>query len=326
MPIIVVLSIIGAAVPMALFLVLVWWLDRYEREPVRMVGRCFLWGAVPAALGVLLLEMGAAALGRFFLPAATVAVISTALLSPIMEEAAKAWPLLWFRNHSDFNNGTDGIVYGTAIGFGFAVTENLCYHVDAFATGGLEKWLWSVVLRALYSGTFHALTTGLVGYFVGRGKFNRRQPAWVFPLGLSLAILAHIGWNTVLLSGEVLRSQHYFHLLAICYPLAFGALLALMQLSLAEESAVIRQELTEEMHLGVLLPDSVRILPYYWRRRKKGWISPKYKQEYLELSASLAFKKRELGFCSAQRRTSLLDEIESVRKRLRSMTEAELQS
>jgi len=310
---------------MALFLAIVWWLDRYEREPVRLVGGCFLWGAIPAAVGVLLLEMGLAALGQFILPAATVGLLSTALIAPVLEEAGKAWPLMWFRNHRDFNNGTDGIVYGAAIGFGFGMTENLCYHVDAFATGGVEKWVWSIVLRTLYSGTFHAMTTGLLGYFVGRGKFNRRQPAWVFPLGLSLAILIHIGWNNVLVTGEILGSHQYFQTLALFYPLVFAALLALMQLSLAEESAVIRLELGEEMRMGVLLPESTQILPYYWRRRKKGWIRADHQQEYLELSTALAFKKRELGFCSAQRRSGLLDEIETVRQRLRVLTQAELQ-
>ena len=39
-------STVCACVPMFAFLVAVWWLDRYDREPVWLIGLTFLWGAI----------------------------------------------------------------------------------------------------------------------------------------------------------------------------------------------------------------------------------------------------------------------------------------
>jgi hypothetical protein len=45
-----------AVVPAALWSVLVWSFDRYEREPLPLAVATFLWGALPAALVALPIE------------------------------------------------------------------------------------------------------------------------------------------------------------------------------------------------------------------------------------------------------------------------------
>ena len=48
------LSLLVAFIPALGYTLLVWWLDRYEREPFRLLVVAFFWGAVPAiALAVL---------------------------------------------------------------------------------------------------------------------------------------------------------------------------------------------------------------------------------------------------------------------------------
>ena len=46
-----ILSVFAATVPMLGCLWLVWWLDRYNREPVPLVFAVFAWGAIFAILG-----------------------------------------------------------------------------------------------------------------------------------------------------------------------------------------------------------------------------------------------------------------------------------
>jgi RsiW-degrading membrane proteinase PrsW (M82 family) len=50
------LSLLVAGLPTVFWAALVWWCDRYEREPIRLVTAAFLWGALPAVVLALALE------------------------------------------------------------------------------------------------------------------------------------------------------------------------------------------------------------------------------------------------------------------------------
>ena len=50
------LSLFFGFVPMLLFAWLIYWLDRYEKEPKVLLGGVFLWGAVVAAGGAFLVN------------------------------------------------------------------------------------------------------------------------------------------------------------------------------------------------------------------------------------------------------------------------------
>ena len=49
-------AILGALIPTIVYVLLVWWLDRYEKEPLWLLALAFLWGAVPAAIFSILVE------------------------------------------------------------------------------------------------------------------------------------------------------------------------------------------------------------------------------------------------------------------------------
>lgn len=51
------LAIIVAAPPTAAYMLILWWFDRYEKEPRRLLLAAFLWGAVPAIILSLLVEV-----------------------------------------------------------------------------------------------------------------------------------------------------------------------------------------------------------------------------------------------------------------------------
>src|SRR5262245_58068235 len=52
-----VLAIVAAGLPTLIYLALVWWLDRYEKEPAHLLAVTFLWGALPAALLAVTLDL-----------------------------------------------------------------------------------------------------------------------------------------------------------------------------------------------------------------------------------------------------------------------------
>ena len=50
MSVAVIASLLFAVIPTLCYVAIVWWCDRYEKEPFWLLAAAFLWGAVPAIL------------------------------------------------------------------------------------------------------------------------------------------------------------------------------------------------------------------------------------------------------------------------------------
>jgi len=139
-------AILGALIPTAFYVLFVWWLDRYEKEPLWLLSLAFLWGAVPAAVLSVILEISFDALvqaigGEGLLPS----LVSVSVGAPLIEESAKGLALigLVLIFHREFDDVLDGIVYGAMIGFGFALTENLVgYFLPILDAEGMGAVVW----------------------------------------------------------------------------------------------------------------------------------------------------------------------------------------
>ena len=145
----------GAAVlPVPLYTFLVLQLDRYEHEPWQVLVAAFLWGALVATfvaaifnslIGEILTALVGEALGE---------VLSTSAVAPIVEETAKGFALLllyWVLRH-EFDNVLDGIVYGSLVGIGFAMTENILYFGRMYQSEGLAGLGVLFYLRVMLGG------------------------------------------------------------------------------------------------------------------------------------------------------------------------------
>ena len=100
------LSLLIAFIPALGYTLLVWWLDRYEREPFRLLMVAFFWGAVPAIALAILLEYR---LGDPFAALDTVLLREfgmNSLAAPVIEELTKglALLLLFFLVRNEFDN------------------------------------------------------------------------------------------------------------------------------------------------------------------------------------------------------------------------------
>lgn len=312
-------SFFGAFGPMAVYTSLVWWMDRYEREPLRLLAFLFLCGAVPCAGVALFAHFALSFLATHSLPVLVNEPISVVILAPLIEETIKILPILLIRNHNDFNNPTDGIVYGSAVGFGFAMTENLFYFLNSFYTWGQFNWLWTMIIRTVFTGMLHAFSTGFAGYMIGRAKYHHVRYRTATAAGLALAILFHMIWNSAIFFAVSLDLSRYLYFFFGCFPALIVGMIFLMQFSLFEESVIIREELAAEAATGLISAKQLGIIPYYHKRITKDWISPRIKRDFLNCATKLAFKKRELRYMKAMELDLARCEIEELRKRLRTL-------
>ncbi len=237
------IAILAAVIPTIGYTLFIWWLDRYEKEPLPLLIAAFLWGAIPAILLAILFEVilavpvSASLLG----PAAT-----TWLVAPLVEEPVKATALvlLFFFARGEFDGPLDGIVYGALIGFGFSMTENLLYFLSYPADLGVLFWL-----RSIFFGFNHALFTGIVGLALGSVRYAPQR--WlgyvVLPASLLVAILLH-GLHNAAVGFQLLG-------LAFSWVVQSAGVITIVLIAVLtwkHERTWMLQELGEEITLGII--------------------------------------------------------------------------
>ncbi|HEX8731276.1 MAG TPA: PrsW family glutamic-type intramembrane protease [Ktedonobacterales bacterium] len=253
-------------------------LDRYEREPLLTMLGAFLWGAVIAIPPTLFIERGlnGALIGMLGAHGDSLALLRAAIQASsagVAEELVKGAGLLVLLLvlRDEFDNVTDGVIYGALIGAGFAMVENFVYFaVTPHAELG-TLIVGRVALGWLSHSTFSALVGAGLGYI--RETRNRRA-RWLAPLGGLLgAIILHTYFDFIAFSADAAQTAHsgpaatLASLLGPRLPLAttlaeylplFLTELALLTIALAalrREAAIVRAYLASEVLSGVVTPD-----------------------------------------------------------------------
>ncbi len=188
-------------VPMLLYAGLLWWLDRYEKEPLALLGFAFLWGAIPSIILSLILEiiLNVPIIALSGENALIYNLLGASLAAPIIEEGTKALAVLglFIFFPREIDSPLDGLIYGGMAGFGFAAVENFFYLMTAYESGGLGGAFGLAFLRAGLFGLNHAMYTAFTGLGVALALELRRAWLVVMPLlGLSLAVATHAYHNT----------------------------------------------------------------------------------------------------------------------------------
>jgi RsiW-degrading membrane proteinase PrsW (M82 family) len=196
-----------ALLPVPLLIALVLWMDRLEPEPYSALAFAFGWGAGIAALAALIVNT--ANLEYVTMPAlgaTTGEYVAATFGAPIVEETLKGLViigLLW-RRRAELDGPTDGVIYATMVGLGFAMIENVGYYINALVSperGGIELLGYTFVLRGLLSPLLHPIFTSMTGLGVAYAASRRRGGYWAVALGLLAAMVLHGTWNGLSLFG-----------------------------------------------------------------------------------------------------------------------------
>jgi protease PrsW len=261
----VLLSFPCAVIPMLLFLYIVRRLDKYDPEPIWLLTFHFLWGGLLAVTAAALIN---GQLLHYIVGDGTtfanvtpdkrwLLILVMAVLGPIVEEILKASVFGVSAGSREFNNLTDGIVYGSAVGFGFGMVENLVYFVQNAGAGG-ESWVQLVVFRTFFSAMMHALSSAIFASFLGYGRFRYGDiPVRFVFYGIVPAALLHMGWNYFITSQDSWVKIIGFVLVFV----AFGGLCYTFARSMKYEHVFIREELVEEARVGNI-PERYVDLPF----------------------------------------------------------------
>jgi len=206
-------------IPLLVSIVIVlffWYKDRYEREPLGLVLKMFLWGATSAVFAAIFFEYMAIIFLIMFIPTEILAILLPIIIAPLAEEYAKGRGILRLRNHEEYEGMMDGLVYGAAIGAGFGFTENLLYGLNALALGGLLSAVLLVVIRSSLEIVGHPFYTGWIGGEVGLEKAHGHGG---FKSGYLAAVSFHGIWNSVAVIAEIdeMIAVIFFGIIVVCY-------------------------------------------------------------------------------------------------------------
>ena len=310
-----------------LYLLFIRAIDLYEREPLRYVVPVFVWGFAVATTVSLVFNT------LFQLTLSSVTSVQTAnfftavAVAPVVEESSKGLALLLIffvaylvRRRSgliEFAGVMDGIVYGSAVGFGFAIAEDILY--------GLQYGPETFVVRRIFGGFAHAAFTSLTGIGIGLIPWvhNMMLKVAMPLLGLFGAILLHAAFNfTATLFGPVGYLVLFFVIMAY---------IILIIVWLAIERHIIRTELYEEVGAGTITPQEYAILPSYFLRtwyyfsliftgKMGAWTrSRRLHASAVDLALAKRLARRSRTPGSMDRVRMLRQKIEGMRESARSM-------
>ena len=188
-----------ALAPAALWLAVFYQQDRLEPEPtVYLLGVFALGALLASAIGQPLINgffrVNAWADGSLMLRLVA-GILIVGVIQEFLEYAAVRYSVF---NSADYDEQTDGIIYGAAAGLGYATMLNIAYIVG---NGGVDLGVGAA--RVAVTALAHASFAGVTGYFLGRAKFEKRGPLWL-PSGVILAAVLN-GIMTVAL-GQISRA------------------------------------------------------------------------------------------------------------------------
>ncbi len=186
-----------------LYAYLLYWLDRYEKEPLLLLGGVFIWGAVIAAGSAFLINTFLGLGIYIFTNSSVLTDIATgSIVAPLVEESLKGFAVLTvflvFRR--EFDSILDGIIYAGVAALGFAATENTYY----IYTYGFQQSGWSglaslTFIRVILVGWQHPFYTAFFGIGLAVARLNKNWAVRILAplLGLAAGMFAHGFHNTV---------------------------------------------------------------------------------------------------------------------------------
>lgn len=288
--------------PCFLYAYILYWLDRYEKEPKILLGAVFMWGVVVAAGGSYVLN-SLFGLTIFGLTGSEglASVAGATISAPLVEETLKGMAVLVvfliFRH--EFDSILDGIVYAGIAALGFAATENSIYIWRGFASDGWGGLATLVFIRVILVGWQHPFYTAFIGIGLAMARTNRNGFVKVIaPLtGWGLAMFTHSMHNflaSVPLLGELTCLLGSF----LDWIGVFFMFLFILWATWIEQKNIILH-LREEVQMGIISAEQYRTACSAWAQ-SFAWITSIFSGKFMATSrfyqviGELAHKKEQL--------------------------------
>lgn len=291
-------SVFLAFVPALLMAAFVYWLDRYEKEPLALLGGTFLWGAVIAAGGAYVINtvfgVGVYALsGSENLADETTAM----LVAPVVEEGLKGMAVLivFLFFHDEFDSILDGIIYAGVVALGFAATENVMYiYQHGFLDGGWGGLWQMAIIRDIGVAWQHPFFTAFTGIGLALARMHRSVLVKLVavPGGYALAVVAHALHNTL---GDVIGGVGGFAIARLADWFGWLAMLLFILFMISRERGVLKRQLIEEVATGTISPAQYdkSLSPFTMSTTLFRGGQPT--SRFYQLCAELAHKKEQLA-------------------------------
>ena len=198
-----------ALAPAFLIMVYVYFRDKYEKEPIGLVLKGFLLGAIIIfPVGLIENSIKDFAVGFDKIPKAA---YDGFLVAGATEEIFKflmVFILIW--RNPNFNEKFDGIVYAVSVALGFATIENLFY---VFSNNSMQVGL----LRAFTAVPGHAIFGIVMGFYLGLARFSQNKKGRWLLMALFLPWLLHGIYDFILMSGHPLLLLTFIPFLIFMY-------------------------------------------------------------------------------------------------------------
>ena len=153
-----------AIIPGIIIFIMVWRMDKIEKEPAKLLWSLFFLGGLTIISAMIIGQLGEAVISSVLTEGSMLyLIIDNFLLTALIEEGGK-YVVLKARTwkHPAFNFTFDGVVYAVVVSLGFATFENILY-VGLYGIG-------TAVLRAFTAVPSHAMDAVFMGCYYGYAK------------------------------------------------------------------------------------------------------------------------------------------------------------
>ncbi|MFN2467199.1 MAG: PrsW family intramembrane metalloprotease [Gaiellaceae bacterium] len=268
-------ALVWAIVPMLLLLTAIWWIDRYEKEPLRLLGLALVFGGLLAPLIAYALErafdIATSLASQQIVPESELGVGT-----PLVEEIVRGLAVLavFLLVRFEIDDLLDGLVYGGIVGAGFGAAANF---VGIWKTPSLGADTDTSLFTSLISQLNHVFYGALIGLALAAVR-RRELPVLLGALavGIGLAFFFHvlhdyIPWWTATDSTNLESGWASRVLTQVPNYLGLVALGAIALWTIGRQKLIVGRNLEGEVKSGVVTQGDYANVTNSFRRSYTMW-------------------------------------------------------
>jgi RsiW-degrading membrane proteinase PrsW (M82 family) len=178
-------------------------LTKYNREAIRYLVIAFILGMVSTLPALVIQTISVDVRNDPFRHSILSYLWYAFVIVALSEEGSKYLVLrLYAYPKAVFKEPFDGVVFAVMIGMGFATVENIEYVIKFGLETGVSRFFLAIPA--------HAAFAVLMGYPVGRAKFEKGRSWWLMGKGPLVAVLFHGSFDFFLFLQQSRQAAKYF--------------------------------------------------------------------------------------------------------------------